>query len=248
MKGTKLALFVVFAAVAAAIFVRLGFWQLHRLHERRAYNALVISRLDSAAVDARALPRDTALARFRRVRVAGVPDYDHQLLWAARSYKGSPGVNLLTPVRIAGSDTAVIVDRGWVYAPDGATVDEAKWRERDTVFEGFAEPLPSKGGAAYSERPRTLARLSVAVVAKALPYPVAPVYVVELGDSAIAPDRIARLTIPPLDEGPHMSYAIQWFSFAVIALAGAGIAVARRDKADTPGVPSNGQQRADRRG
>ncbi len=237
MKRTKLALFVVFAVVAAAIFVRLGFWQLHRLHERRAYNALVISRLDSAEVDASALPRDTALARFRRVRVTGTPDYDHELLWAARSYRGSPGVNFLTPIRIPGRDTAVLVDRGWVYAPDGATVDESKWHERDTTFVGFAEPLPSTGGAAYSTRPRTLARLSVDVVRKAVPYPVAPVYVVELGDSVIAPDRIARLTVPPLDEGPHMSYAIQWFSFAAIAIGGAGVVVMqkRRGTTDLPG-------------
>ena len=239
MKGTKLTLFVLFAAVAAAIFVRLGFWQLHRLHERRAYNALVISRLDSAEVDVTRLPSDTALARFRRVRVTGTPDYAHELLWAARSYKGSPGVNLLTPIRIPGRDTAVLVDRGWVYAPDGATVDESKWHETDTVFSGFAEPLPSTGGAAYTTRPRTLARLSVDVVRKALPYPVALMYVVELGDSAIAPDRIARLTVPPLDEGPHMSYAIQWFSFAVIAIAGAVVVVVntRRGGTDIPGPP-----------
>ena len=62
-------------------------------------------------------------------------------------------------------------------------------------------------------------------VAKAVPYPVAPVYVVVLGDSAIAPDRLARLTVPPLGEGPHLNYAIQWFAFALIALAGAGVVV-----------------------
>ena len=42
------------------------------------------SRLDSAAVDVAALPHDTALARFRRVRVSGTPDYEHELIFAAR--------------------------------------------------------------------------------------------------------------------------------------------------------------------
>lgn len=218
-------LFVALAAIAAAVFIRLGFWQLHRLAERRASNAIIASRLDSTAVDPAALPHDTALARFRRVRVSGAPDYAHELIFAARSYRGSPGVELLTPVRIPGRDTAVIVDRGWVYAPDGATIDSVKWREPDTTFAGYAEEFPSTAGATYAGHPSIISRLSYAVVSRALPYPVAPIYVVELGDSAIAVNRVARLSIPPLDEGPHFNYAIQWFAFAAVSLAGAAVVV-----------------------
>jgi cytochrome oxidase assembly protein ShyY1 len=35
--------------------------------------------------------------------------------------------------------------------------------------------------------------------------------------------------LPELSEGPHLSYAIQWFSFAVVALVGSAILV-RRDR------------------
>ena len=223
MNRWKLRLFVAFALISAAVFVRLGFWQLSRRQERRARNALVSARLDSTAVSVALLPRDTALARFRRVRVTGVPDYEHELVWAARTHKGSPGVNLLTPVRLPGSDTAILLNRGWVYSGDGATVDLAKWRDRDSTFIGYVEELPSVAGASYTDRPSVIARLSHDVVAKALPYPVAPVYVIVLSDSAIAADRIARLSAPPLDEGPHLSYAFQWFAFATVALVGVGI-------------------------
>ncbi len=223
--GARIGLFVALALVAATIFIRLGFWQLHRLAERRASNALIAGRLDSAIADISALPHDTALARFRRVRVTGIPDYAHELIFAARSYMGSPGVNLLTPVRIPGRDTAVIVNRGWVYAPDGATIDADKWRDRDSTFTGYAEEFPSTAGGTYVGKPTVLTRLSYAVVARALPYPVAPVYVVELGDSAVEVNRVARLGIPPLDEGPHVNYAIQWFAFAAVSLAGAAVVV-----------------------
>jgi surfeit locus 1 family protein len=225
LRGNRVKVFVAIAVLLAALFVRLGLWQLDRRHERQARNALIAARLDSAEVDVAALPRDSATARFRRVRLTGIADYEHELIYAARSYRGSPGVNFLTPIRIAGKDTAVIVNRGWVYAPDGVTVDEAKWRERDSTFTGYVEELPSTAGASYATRPRVIARLSYDAVAKAVPYPVAPVYVVVLGDSAIAPDRLARLTVPPLGEGPHLNYAIQWFAFALIALAGAGVVV-----------------------
>jgi surfeit locus 1 family protein len=237
LSRAKLWLFVVLSVAAAAVCVRLGVWQLHRLDVRRARNALVASRLDSAAVDLEHLPRDSAAARFRRVRVTGTPDYAHELIYATRTRRGSPGVNLLTPIRLPSSDTAVLVNRGWIYSPDGSTVDESKWHERDSSFSGYVEELPSAGGAVFTSRPDVVARLSYDVVAKALPYPVAPVYVVALAgaDTSTAPDRIARLTVPPLDEGPHMSYAIQWFAFATVALVGAAFVIrqarasARRD-------------------
>lgn len=225
MTNARLRIFVAFAILAAAGCIRLGFWQISRLHQRRARNALVASRLDSAAIDFSALPHDSILARFRRVRVTGTPDYAHELLFAARTHSGSPGVNLLTPVRIAGRDTAVLVNRGWVYSPDGATVDQAHWREADSTFDGYVEEFPTSGGSTYSSRPNVIARLSYDVVAKALPYPVATVYVVMTGDSVTANDRVARLTAPPLDEGPHFSYAVQWFGFALVALLGAGYVV-----------------------
>jgi surfeit locus 1 family protein len=228
LTGLRLRLFVLMAVVAAAVCVRLGIWQLHRREERRSRNAMIVARLDSAVVDAAALSRDTATARFRRVRVTGTPDYDHELIYAARTRRGSPGVNVLTPVRLPNSDTAVLVNRGWLYSPDGSTVDLAAWHDRDSTFTGYAEEFPSTAGSTYATRPGVVAHLGYDVVAKALPYPVAPFYVVALppqGDSSTAADRIARLTIPPLTEGPHLSYAIQWFGFATVALVGAGIVI-----------------------
>lgn len=225
MTTTRVRLFLLFAAVAAAVCIRLGFWQLSRLHERRARNALVASRVNAEPIDVRELPRDTSGTRFRRVRVAGTIDYDHELVHAARTRRGSPGVHIFTPVRIPGSDTAVLVNRGWVYSPDGSTVDLSKWHDRDSVFIGYAVELQPTGGSAFSDRPNTLAKLGYDAVAKALPYPVSETYVVALAgdDTTSAADRIARLTIPALDDGPHLSYATQWFGFASVALVGAVI-------------------------
>lgn len=227
MTKTRLFFFIAFALAAAAGCIRLGFWQISRLRQRREHNALVRSRLDSTEVAFGALPSDTSVAKFRRVRVVGTPDYDHELIWAARSHRGSPGVNFLTPVKVAGSDTAILVDRGWVYAADGATVDEQRWRENDTAFVGWVETFPYTAGATYTNKPAVISHLAHDVVAKALPYPVANAYVIVTGDSTMAEDRIARLTVPPLDEGPHLSYAIQWFAFAAVALVGAGFVVKR---------------------
>jgi surfeit locus 1 family protein len=227
--NTRQVIFIVFAAGAAALFARLGVWQLHRLAERRQRNALIMARMAEPAVDLAALPRDTSQARFRRVRLNGRYDYAHEIALEFRERDGAPGVDVVTPLRVAGNDTAVLVNRGWVYSPDGATVDHAQWREADTVAgtgtvnTPFAEPGPAVTGG-HADRQRWLSPEAVAAWAG---YPVRPYDVMLDGDAIPSPSHPVRLGQPVLDEGPHMSYAIQWFSFALIAIIGAGLAVVR---------------------
>lgn len=207
--------------------MRLGFWQLSRLAERKASNALIASRLDTPPVLPAGLPADTAQARYRRVLLSGTFDYEHEMVLAGRTRAGSPGINFLTPLLLPGRDTAIIVNRGWVYAPDAMTVELARWRESDpTALDGLANTFHDAitGEAAMADHPGTFRFLDHAAIAAALPYPVADYYVVAITPPAGSPDSVpVRLDPPPLDEGPHLSYALQWFSFALIALGGAGV-------------------------
>lgn len=221
-------LFCALAAAAATLFARLGLWQVARLHERRARNAMIATQRMDASVAFGALPRDTGAAHYRSASVEGVYDYAHELVLASRTRQGSPGVEILTPVRTAGSDTAVLVDRGWVYSPDGASVDLARWREGDTArVQGWVETyLPDDGVTMSAFGPRVVRRTSRSEIAAKVPYPVAPFYVIMTSDTA-GLDHPARRGVPVLDEGPHRSYAIQWFAFALIAIGGAAAVVFR---------------------
>jgi surfeit locus 1 family protein len=216
---------LIFATIAAAICVRLGVWQLSRLGERRARNAAVAARLRAAPVPVDALVGDSGVIHYRRVHVAGRADYGHEVVLAGRSREGSPGVNLLTPVRVAGRDTAVLVNRGWVYSPNAADVDHARWRGADSIdVVGYVELPSRRTGAARLAASRGAYRwLDPAELARSIGYPVTPYYVVSLAapGETPSPDRPARLGPPELDEGPHKSYAVQWFSFALVALLGA---------------------------
>jgi surfeit locus 1 family protein len=221
-------LFCALAIGAATLFVRLGFWQLSRLHERRAHNALIAAQRLDSPVAFGALPRDTGAAHYRAAHVEGWYDYAHEMVLASRTRGGSPGVEIFTPVRTAGSDTAVLVDRGWVYSPDGATVDLARWHEGDSArAAGFVETyMPDDGVTTSAFGPRVVRRASRSEIAAKVPYPVAPYYLIVTSDSA-GRDHPARRAEPVLDEGPHRSYAIQWFSFALIAIGGAAAVVFR---------------------
>lgn len=223
-------IFCALAVVAAALFVRFGFWQLGRLRERQARNAVIAGQQRSAPATFASLPRDTAAAHYRPAIVDGRFDYDHELVLASRTRQGSPGVELLTPVRVAHSDTAVLVNRGWVYSPDGGTVDRTRWREEDSAHvTGYVELYSADAGATSSAtNPRIVRRASRQEIAAKVPYPVAPYYLVARSDTGAAAHP-ARRDMPALDDGPHRGYAVQWFCFAAIALGGAA-AVVRRER------------------
>lgn len=217
--------FIALAVVMAAVCIRLGFWQLDRLAWRRALNAEVASHFADAPVSVDQLPRDTAAMRYRRVTVRGTFDYANEVVVTQRIRGGSPGVHLLTPLRRAGNDTAWLVNRGWVYSPNGKDIERAKWREADSAeVLAFALPIePVTGTQAGAESGHVMRTLDLAAVQKDVPYPLAPVQLVQLGDTAPGPNVPPRLLPPPASEGSHKSYAVQWFSFATIALVGAGI-------------------------
>jgi surfeit locus 1 family protein len=230
----------VFAVSAAVVFVSLGFWQLRRLDARRQQNSFLASRRFAPETTPEALTPDTAAARFRRIRVRGVYDFSNEILHTLRGRSGSPGVNILTPLRRAGNDTAILVNRGWVYAPDGITVDTQQWREADTLDgTGFVETFPTTGPFAppSSARPRALRRLDRVALTRLFPYPIANYYVVlSPADSTVstptlgttpAPNVPPRVEPAALDEGPHRNYAIQWFSFAAISIIGLVIFIRR---------------------
>lgn len=228
--------FIVLAVLAAALFARLGVWQLSRLQQRRAFNAVVAGRLDSAEVDFARLPRDPASARFRRVRVEGTWDPAHEIAVTVRSRNGSPGVHLLTPVRLGGSDTAVLVNRGWVYAPDGVHVpDPARWRVAgdSARVHGFVVALPElPSESATPGEPPLVRAVDPARVARWTGYPLHAFQVVEQRADTMArrDSTPAPLAPQPLDEGSHRGYAIQWFSFALIALVGVPVFLLTRGR------------------
>lgn len=213
----------------AVLFVRLGLWQLSRHRERAAYNARVEERLSAAPTPFAALAADTALVRAQRVSLTGRFRYDLEQVQAGRVSAGAPGVHLLTPLERPGNDTLVIVSRGWVYSPDAAAVDRARWRERDAVaLDGYAIPLPLDGPPAPTDTRKPLRTLSVAALSARVGRPVAPSLVVMTSDSAARADSVPRrLGRPSLAPGNHKSYALQWFAFAFIAVGG-GVMLFRR--------------------
>jgi surfeit locus 1 family protein len=214
--------FIVFSLIIGLVCLRLGVWQLDRLASRRAATTAALSQRGLPAVDARALD---GASENRRVFAVGRYDFDREIVLRGRGRDGVPGVEVVTPLRLSGSDTAVLVLRGYVPSADAISYDVRIHREPDdATVSGIAMPVPvDSAGAAPSERngATTWRRLDLGRLRARLPYPLAPVYVIADSPATVSPAP-RRSSPPALDDGPHLNYAIQWFAFAAIAFGGAG--------------------------
>lgn len=245
-----------FVLLVALVCVRLGLWQLDRLEQRREQNAQLLRAaaeplLTLDAPTAAEIARDPDAYRFRRVRVRGPLRAADDIVLRGRSHAGRPGVHLLAPLQIDGADVTVLVNRGWLAAADGATVDPRPYGESGVVIvEGVVEPYPRARGegvpverAVDGYRVFTLARLDLDAVQARSATPVLPFYVQQLPGPGVAEPPL-RLPLPDPDEGPHLGYAVQWFSFAAIFLIGFVVVAVRRTRPDASTEPSGPPARA----
>jgi len=204
------------ALLVAGVCVRLGIWQLDRLHQRRAHNALVAAARARPELEIREDPRlPIDSLRDRRLHARGAYDYARERLWHGRSYEGIPGVDFVTPLRLP-DGTAVLVDRGWAPSPDGYHVDQRAYRDGDSA------KVVGLGMAA----PRGRGDVDPMALRDSVPYRLLPVVLQQLPPIALdrpPPSSSAGLTRwppPELSDGPHLSYVVQWFSFAAIIVVG----------------------------
>ncbi len=228
------------ALVASALCVRLGFWQLGRLEEKRALNRRLRESLAGPVVPlAGGEPWERVAGR--RVAATGVYDSLRHVVLRGRARRGAPGVELLTPLRLEGAPSAVLVDRGWLPAPDAATARPQDYPERGRVQAvGVVE-----AGQPAREPPRLrvavgaggMTRITVSALALDslrgyFPYPLAGFVLRQLPDSSLPP--LPSRAAPAFgNENMHLSYAVQWFSFATIIAVGAG-ALALRGRGPRP--------------
>lgn len=216
-------LFFVITVVLALVFVRLGLWQVSRLNKRRAVNrAALAARAEVPVVIGDAVhPVDLRALQNRRIVIEGTYDFSGEVVLRGQSAGGVPGVRLVTPLRPTGSDTAILVQRGFVPSPDAQTVDPSQFREEGVVRVtaiGFLLPDTAVAGEPRERGGQTSwRRIDLTALRKQLAYPVAPLLALQLPDSGLP--AVPRRDPPAvLDDGPHLSYAVQWFSFAVTAL------------------------------
>ena len=224
------------------VMIRLGFWQLDRLDQRRIFNAHVLEQTSQPLLDlneafhGNSLKNSIAITEmeYRKVKVAGAYDFENEVALRNQVYKDQYGVHLLTPLKIEGTHYAVMVDRGWIPGNDfevGLSAGNwANFRENGPVevegvirasqtkpdFGRISDPVPAAG----EERVLAWNLANLDSMQKQTPYSILPVYVQQAPDPTWT--ALPNRSVPDLEitEGPHLGYALQWFSFAGILFMG----------------------------
>jgi cytochrome oxidase assembly protein ShyY1 len=243
LRWIGLALFVV---VLSGVMIRLGQWQIHRLEGRREANATIrVHRAQAVQEWTAVMSPGTAVSgddQWKRVRVTGRYDVSHQVQVRYRKVGDQQGSEILTPLRAADGRT-VLVDRGFIGRKDDGTdpdiTDIPAPPSGQVTVVGYVKGNENGKDTAVvpvDGRARLINSDSFGKVAGA---GYVNGYIV-LMSSTPGQTGMTPVPFPELDEGPHLSYAVQWFCFTAIAVGGLFILIRgdikdrrkRRDRAE----------------
>jgi surfeit locus 1 family protein len=227
--------------MAILVMIRLGIWQLDRLEQRRIQNAKVIAQINqpelilNSVVDFDGL----RLMEFRQVTVEGEYDFSQEIVLRNQVWNDQYGVHLLTPLRITGSEKIVFVNRGWIPYGEYQSGNLAKYREIGIVkVTGIIRESQDKsafGGdnnqtSIPGNRQNAWTLVNLEELSTQLPYDILPVYIQQSPETTWT--MLPYRSVPDLDitEGPHLGYALQWFTFAIILAVGYPLYIDKEEK------------------
>lgn len=214
--------------------VGLGSWQLSRLSERRLNNAVQGARYDQPPIPlVEALSgagADIESLEYRHVTVRGEYLPDAEVLLRSRVRQSQVGFEVVTP--LATDAGIVMVNRGWVplefdTPPVAATSPPAG----EVTVEGlvrFPSSVATDPEIDNAGRAVVLTRVDPELIESQVEGDVLDFYLMVEGNPTAAALPVPAPAPNLSDEGSHFSYAVQWFSFAVIGVVGYGLILRRQ--------------------
>ena len=222
------------------VLVLLGTWQLGRWSEVKAEAARLDEALAAPPVALVDLPADAdpASLEFQRVTVTGTYVTADEVLQRSRSHQGQNGWHVLTPLRTS-DGSGIIVRRGWVpydldeppvaeAAPPTGPVEVTGFLHRSEEQPGFGPTDPDDG---------VLARVfhaDVERIDRQTELSLYPMVLQLQSQSPPAGDLPITAEPPEIDPMRHLSYALQWFGFATIAVVGYAAWLRRQSREEAP--------------
>lgn len=209
-------------------------WQISRLQQRRVANQALTAGRELPPLDLATALNDGTPINGRRIIAVGHYDTSREIILRGRVQDDAPGLQIATPFILAEGHGRIWVLRGFLRVPDGFTPPETipappNW---EIQIAGVVYPLPEttdsgairviNGDSTWQrmDRGRLLARL-----------PGSPAfYLNRIGDDAVA--GLIAVPLPPVDDGPHLSYAVQWVGIALAIISFAWLMIWKRPEVE----------------
>ena len=218
---------VLLGVAMAVACVFLGRWQWHRHVDRdaaiqvveRNYSADPVPLADLLPEPGAALDPDDV---WRQATVTGTYDADAAVLLRNRPVDSQPGFHVLVPLRLA-DGAVLVVDRGWVAWDADASGEVSvpappAGQVTVTVHLRADEPASERGAPDGQVQAIHVEQVLAAGGADA-PVPTFGGYGAAVDEDPAAPTALGALPAPSTDPGSHLSYAFQWWTFAVGSVA-----------------------------
>ncbi len=208
-------------ALLLPALIALGVWQLNRAQQKMELQSAFESRGRLQEIAVGTVKLDANEHHFRRARARGIFEPDHQVLLDNRVHRGRAGYHVLTPLRVEGAQTRILINRGWI-----------PWGDDRQVLPNFDTPAGTLRVSGRLRRPlegyfsledesdlsrpgRVWQNLDLARYEKITGMSVEPL-VLELDGGAAQEGGFVREWREYTDEwtARHRGYAVQWFSLA----------------------------------
>jgi cytochrome oxidase assembly protein ShyY1 len=206
-----------------ALGIALGNWQQRRAAYKTGLQGQLVQRAAEAPVVLGPAVTAAQEMEFRRVTVLGEFVGGWPLFLDNRPHAGVAGFYLVMPFKIAGSDTHVLVARGWLprdprqygrvpafQTPAGQVRIEGRVKASLGHIMQLGTAAPLKPGAIVQN-------VDVAQFAQASGLRLQPFFVEQVGARGAGEALVRDWPAPALDIDKHRGYAFQWYALAAMA-------------------------------
>jgi len=227
------------ALLGVVLTASAGAWQLDRARQKEALQAAYDAGTAGAAIAISATPLQAQAVRLRRVEAEGEFVADKAVLLDNKVHQGVAGYEVVMPLRLAGTQMHVLVNRGWIAAgahrsvlPQVRTPAGRVRVDGVAVVPGRFLELGKTDESGDVWQNLTIERYQVSRKLAVQPF------VVEQ-HGGLDDGLVRSWKRPDFGISKHYGYAVQWFLFCGLIVFLYGFFHARntrsqKDPADTP--------------
>ena len=224
-RSSRSAVVLIATVLGVAATSALGTWQLNRAAQKLSLQAAMESREARPELSASELANSAAAAvlqHFQRTRLKGQWMAANTVYLDNRQMNDKPGFFVITPLKLSGSNEAVVVQRGWVARNfvDRSVLPAVTTPTSEVEVTGLIAPPPSRlfefAGAVRGPIRQNIELAGYAAEVGASLKPLSILQSDEPASNAVVDGLLRQWPRPAFGIQKHNGYAFQWFALSAL--------------------------------